>query len=154
MPVYTEPLSKNVLYKRLEENNSKKICIVGCGVCANVSCSLYQGKNQPVMSMSGKPLAMERQINRLRKTLQKDDYTVTSTTTVLGLCKYSDKKEKEIQRLSENTDTVIVMSCPAGIKTIETAVPDKKIVRGMQLKGFKSVEFKWKNFKMYSIDKE
>ncbi|MCR6545987.1 hypothetical protein [Dehalobacterium formicoaceticum] len=152
MPVYSEPLPKDYLCKKLAENNSAKICIIGCGVCANISCSLYQGVNQPVMSIFFKPLAMNKEMDHLSNILQ-NEYHVTDSTVIMGLCKYTKKKEKSIQEVSNGADTVIVMSCPAGLKTVEAVLPDKKIIHGMKLKGFKSVEFKLKNSKWYLTDK-
>ncbi len=149
MPIYTEPLSDEILLSNLKHSDeTKEILILGCAACANISCNIYHGKNEPAMNVLMKPFSIEREIRRIKSILDKNNYLVDSCT-ITGLCTSSERKRKNIIKNANGKDTIIVMSCPGGLATVKSVINDKKIISGMKVKGFKSVKFKLKGTKIY-----
>lgn len=156
MPIYTEPFSDEILLRNLKDSNgekkSNKILILGCGACANISCNLYHGENKPATNILMKPYSIERENMRIKILLEKNNYSA-NFCNIIGLCTFSEKKKKKIEKNSNGKDTVIVMSCPGGIATVRNVINDKKIVSGMKVRGFKSVKLKLKGSKFYVQEK-
>lgn len=143
--VYTEPISIEKLIEKLaredEGKPTKNILVVGCGVCANISCSYYQGREEPAMSLSLKPRALEKEVEIIKEAL-KDKYESIESVNIKGLCGISDRSKKKILAKIDGVDTVIVMGCPGGLYAVESYLDDIKIISGMNVKGFKSPKIK------------
>lgn len=143
--VYTEPISIEKLIQRIdkkdEERTTKDILIVGCGVCANISCSYYQGGEEPAMSLSLKPIALEKEIEIISEGLKKQ-YNSVDSINIKGLCGISKRSKRKIVSKADDVDTVIVMGCPGGFKAVESYLDNKNIISGMDVRGFKSPKIK------------
>lgn len=143
--IYTEPLSAEKIIEQIEKKNTlgvtNNILIVGCSTCANISCSYYQGGIEPAMSILLKPIAMEKEIEKISSALKRK-YKSVDSITIMGLCGVSGGHQRKIGSKAQNADTVIVMSCPGGLKAVEGYVDDKKLIVGMQVKGFKAPKVK------------
>lgn len=143
--VYTEPISIEKLIERIDKKDkgctTKDILIVGCGVCANISLSYYQGGEEPAMSLSLKPMALEKEIEIISGELKKK-YNSVDSINIKGLCGISNRSKKKIVSKAGYADTVIVMGCPGGFKAVESYLDNKKIISGMDVRGFKSPKIK------------
>lgn len=144
--VYTEPVNVEELIERIERKNdigiTKSILIVGCSVCANISCSYYREEAEPAMSIGLKPLALAKEIEIISPELKKK-YDSVDSINIKGLCGISEKSKKKIASKAKDADTIIVMSCPGGLKAVESYFDNKKLVVGMDVKGFKSPKIKF-----------
>ncbi len=155
MGVITETLSKEIIVKKLREtganNDIKRIKIIGCGICANLSCSISQGQNQPMTDLLQRPIALKKEMDKLSIHL-KEEFPDVTNDYVNGLCVYTKKSDDKIQKMAQDADAIVVMSCPGGLKTVENIVTkDKVVVSGMKVKGFESVAIKRIGFEMYPI---
>jgi len=56
---------------------------------------------------------------------------------------------EQLEKMSEDTEAVVVLSCKAGVSTINNEIKNKKVVHGMQVKGFKSIKLKIKGFRIF-----
>lgn len=143
--VYTEPITAEKLIQQMEKKNNinvtKDILIVGCSVCANISCSYYQGAKEPAMSLLLKPLAIEKEIEKISSEL-KQKYNSVDSITIKGLCGISSRNEGKIMEKAKDVDTIIIMSCPGGFKAVERYSDNQKLIVGMRVKGFKSPKIK------------
>jgi len=145
--VYTEPLTVEELIQSIEKENNlgitKDILIVGCSVCANISCSIYRGATEPAMSLFMNPLALEKEIERISSELKRK-YNSVDSVNIMGLCAVRAKNERKIASKARDADTVIVMSCAGGFKAVEGYLGNRKLIMGMRVKGFKAIRFKLK----------
>lgn len=145
--VYTEPIPAEEIIQHIEKRNdinlTKDILIVGCSVCANISCGYYQGAKEPAMSIFLKPLAIEKEIEKIASKL-KENYNSVDSINIKGLCGISTRSERKIIEKSKDTDTIIIMSCPGGLKAVESYLDNKKLIMGMRVRGFKSPKIKLK----------
>jgi DUF1009 family protein len=139
MPVYSIPLSDEKILQ--EAADAKRILITGCGACANISCNIYRDRTDPVFRFFLKPVSMIGEISRLKAVLEENKHEVESII-LMGLCSGSVQKRKKIMKMAEDQDAVIVMSCTAGKHTVSDAVRGKRIIHGMQVRGFKSIRMK------------
>lgn len=143
--IHTEPIKIETLIQRIEDKNSlgitENILIVGCGICANISCSTNRGGTEPGMSLTFKPLAIEAEIKEVGSKL-KEKYNSVESMTIKGLCTLNAGSERKIKAKAKDADTIIVMSCPSGMKAIETYFDDKKLIMGMRVKGFQASRIK------------
>ncbi|MEN8906892.1 MAG: hypothetical protein ABF289_13120 [Clostridiales bacterium] len=139
MPIYSVPLSDELILKKVF--NSKKILIIGCGACANISCNIHNNKNEPAFKFFMKPISIHKEISRLSLLLSNKNYEV-DYLTLMGLCTDSNSKQKKILTKVKNADTIIVMSCTAGKNTILSTIKNKHVIHGMKVKGFISIRLK------------
>jgi len=145
MPIYCEPISDEKIIKGLD--GSKNVLVIGCGTCANVSYNIYDGGKEPFANIMKKPLAILQEGNRLKSMLIEKGFNV-DTVISQGLC-VQRKKTKKISQKINQFDALLILSCKGGIDTFSDFSESKKIVAGMQLKGFKSVEFERKGLNIY-----
>jgi len=143
--IYTEPVIVEDLIQSIEKKNilgvTKDILIVGCSVCANISCSLYRGATEPAMSVFLKPIAIEKEIERISSELKRK-YNSVDSVNIMGLCAVTAKNERKIASKAKDADTIIVMSCPGGFKAVEGYLDNRKLIMGMRVKGFKTMRMK------------
>lgn len=143
--IHTEPIAIEKLIQRIEDKNdfcvTKNILIVGCAICANISSSTNRGGTEPGMSLLFKPLAIEADIKEVSSKL-KEKYDSVDFMTIKGLCTLNGGSERKIKAKAKNADTIIVMSCPSGMKAVETYIDDKKLIMGMRVKGFQASRIK------------
>lgn len=151
--VYTEPISTEELINHIEKKNetcvTNDILIVGCGVCANISCSYFQNSKLPAMNLLLKPLAIEKEVDKIASRL-KEKYITVDTINIMGLCGISEKSERKILQKSKYVDTIIIMGCPGGLKAVESYIHNKKFVMGMRVKGFVAPKIKLKLSGVYT----
>lgn len=155
MGVITETLPKEIIIKKIKEISTnkdvKKLKIIGCGTCANLSCSISQGNNQPMMDLLNRPIALKKEMDKLSTDLN-DIFTEVSNDYITALCVYTKRTENKIKKMIQNVDAIVVMSCPGGLKTVENiASKDKIVVSGMKVKGFESFSIKRVGFKIYPV---
>ena len=143
MPIYCEPLSDEKIIERLDE--SKSVLIIGCGSCANVSYNIYRGGTEPLASIMKKPLSILKEAERLKNLLIKKGFRSDAVVNP-GLC-VQNKKTAKLNNMVDQYDELLILGCKGGIDTF--ADSDKKVIAGMQLKGFKSVKFKRKGLNIY-----
>lgn len=150
--IYTEPINGEELIQHIEKKNNlgitKDILIVGCGTCANISCNFYRGATEPALSLLLKPLAIEKEIEIISSKL-KEKYNSVDSIIVTGLCGVRKGNKQKIVSKSKDVDTIIVMSCPSGLKAVEGYLCDKKIIIGMRVKGFRAPEIKFTKKGLY-----
>jgi len=146
MPIYSEQLENEVLLSKLD--TAKKVSIVGCGACANISYNIAKYSNEPAMNIFRKPYALIKECNLLKNYL-KDRNIEAESVNFMSLCVNSKKTRKKLEAIAEDTEALIVLSCKAGVSTINNEIKNKKIVHGMQVKGFKSIKLKFKGFKIF-----
>jgi len=145
MPVYCEPLSDEKIIKGLE--GAKSVFIIGCGACANISYNIYNGAKEPFANIMKKPLSILKEVNRLEDMLTEKGFKVDSE--IKGVLCVQNKKFAKLSNKINQFDALLVLSCKGGINTVSTLSNDKKIVAGMQLKGFKSIKPQIKGLHVY-----
>ncbi len=143
--IHTEQIAIEKIIQNIENKNdigiTKNILIVGCGICANISSSTNRGGTKPGMSLLFKPLAIDAEIEELSSKLR-EKYDSVDSITIKGLCTINARSEHKIKSKVKNADTIIVMSCPSGMKAVETYFEDKKLIMGMRVKGFQASRIK------------
>jgi len=144
MPIYCEPHSDEKILSEIE--GDEKVLFVGCGSCANISYNLYNGGEKPAYNLRKKPLSILEEISRLESVLTERE---SESMVINGLCVNSPGRTQKIRRMAKNCDEIIVLSCKAGLGTVESALTDKKITNGMRIRGFKSLTLKRKGTKIY-----
>lgn len=147
MPIYTEGLSDKELLEKVE--GSKRILIVGCGVCTNFSLNLMEGAKEPLKSIFGKPYSLIKEIERVKKLLTDKNYLVDSVYTKSYLCVIKDKNNAKLRTASEGHDAVLVMSCNAGAKAVSNVIKDKRVIPGRRFKDIKTDDYKRRGLKVY-----
>lgn len=145
MPVYCEPISDEKIIKGLE--GAKSVFIIGCGACANISYNIYNGAKEPFANIMKKPLSILKEVNRLEDMLTEKGFKVDSE--INGVLCIQNKKIEKISKKVEQFDALLILSCKGGINTFVDLNNEKKIVPGMQLKGFKSVKLERKGLHIY-----
>ena len=148
MPIYSIPLTDEQILKKVSDG--KKIFIIGCSACANISCNIYRGKKEPAFNFFSGPVSMIKEISRI-KTLISENNNQVNSMTIMGLCSYSERKGKKIINKMCDADTVIVMSCTGGLNTILSIVKDRTVIHGMRVKGFKSIQSKRKGINLSGL---
>lgn len=94
MPVYTEPFSDEIMLNKL--SSCKNVFLLGCPMCANISCNIYRGNQEPTMNILLKPLSMEKEIIRLKEVLRMNNFAIDYYLgRGISLCSFSDKKRKK-----------------------------------------------------------
>lgn len=137
MPSYTKGLSDAEILEKV--GDSKKILIIGCGLCANMSLDRDSGSKEPFMNILYKPYAMIKEINRVRALLSNNNYSVGSIYIKGRLCRNSVKNSDKIKKSSEVYDTILVLGCFGGAKTVTNATKDKKIIMGRRFKDIMTI---------------
>lgn len=151
MGVYLEPHDRTFVVKKLAQlDKSKKVAIIGCAACANMSRSSNIENPLPIRDIAMKPVALNVEMDALAKDLSKD-HELVKRDHIMAMCSYSDKKEKKIRKIAKDADAVVVLSCAAGIQSVELALGHKNVVAGMKLKGFKPIRLKVKKGGLYAV---
>lgn len=143
--IHTETITIDKIIQRIEDKNdlgiTENILIVGCAICANISCGSNRGGTEPTMSLLLRPIPLEAEIEMISSELRKK-YNSVDFMTVKGLCSTNARTKRKMMAKAKDADTIIVMSCPSGIKAVESYLDDKKLILGMQVKGFQTAGIK------------
>lgn len=147
MPSYSKGLSDAKILEKVE--GSKKILIIGCGICTNMSLNRDSCTKEPFMNVLYKPYAMLKEIKRVSELLSNNNYSVGSIYIKGRLCRNSIKNSDKIKKSSEGYDTILVLGCFGGVKTVTNATKGKKIIMGRQFKEIMTIGVNVKGLKGY-----
>ncbi len=143
--IHTETIDIEKIIQRIEDKNdlgvTENILIVGCAICANISCGANRGGTEPTMSLSLRPIPLEAEIERISSELRKK-YKSVDFMTIKGLCSTNARTKRKMISKAENADTIIVLSCPSGMQAVQTYFDDRKLIMGMRVKGFQTAGIK------------
>ncbi len=125
--------------------------------------SLYIQKaaeDAPVLKLTPtgfKAVSMEEEVNRLKQLLKGKGLDVVSWVgkyPVVALCVPDERNRKQIIKRCQDFDKIITFCCEAGKKSVESMLPEKKVIAGMNAKGIVNAFLKSKMvYAKLSIDK-
>jgi len=144
--IYCKPISDDDILSQLE--NSEKILLLGCSLCANISYCIEKDIEMPIYNWILNPKAVKNEIDRLEKILSRENFEVT-TLVLLSLCFIRDSDQKKLLQAAENIDTIITLSCEYGAKNISDIIDNKKIVSAMKSSGFMRAAVEQKGGKLF-----
>ena len=145
--IYCKPVSDEKIFAQLE--NSEKILLLGCSLCANISYCIEKNIEMPMYNWILNPKAVKNEINRMEKILTEKNFKV-STLVLLSLCFIRDNDLKKLLKEIKNVDTIITLSCEYGSKNISDIIDRKiKIVSAMNSSGFMRAAVEQKGAKIF-----
>ncbi|MFO7695405.1 MAG: hypothetical protein R6V57_20155 [Vicinamibacterales bacterium] len=118
------------------------VFLLGCPVCANMSLHLQKSpQGEPALKLAPtgfRAVAMGEEIERLKSLLREKEITADSWVgkyPMVNLCILDERNRCRIRDKCRDFQTVVTLCCDAGKKSIETLLPEKKVVGGMRAKG-------------------
>jgi hypothetical protein len=106
--------------------------------------SLYIQKDTedlPVLAITPtgfKAISMKEEVDRLTQLLTSNGLEVNSWVgkyPIVALCVPDVRNRKKIFKKCQDFETVITLCCEAGKKSIESMLPEKRIIAGMNARG-------------------
>jgi hypothetical protein len=130
MVVYSELISKEAILQGV--GNNKKVTIIACPHCANVS--VAYAKNIPyaksrvggILGMiTSKPIAIIQEANGIKDLLQNKGVNVEIKILgkLLPPCGMKEKDHRKIVELCKDSDCIIALSCISGCLGMKNALP-------------------------------
>lgn len=105
---------KKKLCHILEKTKDSRVFIAGCSECATIS---HTGGEKEVLEM--------------KEYLEKKGITVTGWVVLDPACHLPNTKRIFREKLSEDTDKILVLACGNGVQTVADALPDKEVIAGL-----------------------
>ena len=145
--IYCKPIPDEKIISKLE--NSKKVLLLGCSLCANISYCIEKNIDMPMYNWILNPKAVKNEITRMENLLAKKNFEI-STLVLLSLCFIRDNDLKKLLKEIKNVDTIITLSCEYGSKNISDIIDRKiKIVSAMNSSGFMRAAVEQKGAKIF-----
>ncbi|WP_421078066.1 hypothetical protein Mjas_01665 [Methanothermococcus sp. Ax23] len=123
MSVVTTKKDINEIIRKLIENNVNTVMIIGCGMCAK---SCKTGGLDEVRAM--------------KNMLSKRGFKIFENKSIPevlndGACRYRTVRKLSEYTDGESFDSILVLACGAGLKTISDNFKDKTIIAGLNTIG-------------------
>lgn len=160
MAVYCEPRPDLEVFDEI--GDAKRILLVGCPSCANVSYSIHKElpKELPIykFTLTGiKAVYTKHEIDRMADLFAQKGLHVDSwlPNAPAGICVLDEGARRNLFNRCRDINTIIALCCDSGTKNVEDILPGKKVVGAMNARGLLTAVTKtkmkiWKTF----IDKE
>jgi len=121
---------------------AKRAFLVGCPACANASLYIQkaaEGSAMLTLTPTGfRAVSMTEELNRLSHLAADKNLDVGSWVgkyPTVALCLLDERTRKKLSKKCENFETVITLCCDAGTKSVESALPGKRVIAAMSAKG-------------------
>ncbi len=136
MAVYCEPRTDAEVFD--ETVDAKRILVVGCPFCANVSYSLH--KKLPLYEFTSagvEAVGTRDEIHRMAQILAQRGLTVDSwlPSFPASLCMLDEGARKNLFNRCQDIDTIITLSCETGTKSVGDVARGKRVVGAMNARG-------------------
>ncbi len=156
MAVYCAPRADEDVLSEI--GDTKRVLLVGCPSCANMSCAIHRRDDRPVVRLTPtglKAVCMRDEMLRLRGLLETRGASVGSWLPNLpgGLCALDEGSRKRLFEQGRAGDTVVTLSCETGKKNLESILPDRKVVGAMNARGLLRVVTR-RRFGQVFVDKK
>ena len=156
MAVYCAPRTDADVFAEI--GDTKKVLLIGCPSCANVSCAINRQDDRPVVRLTPtgiKAVCLRDEMLRLRGLLEKRGASVHSWLPNLpgGLCALNEGARKKLFEQGHDGETVVTLSCETGKKNVESILPDSQVVAAMNARGLLRVVTR-RRFGQVLIDKK
>jgi hypothetical protein len=130
--IYCEPKTDEVLLGEI--GDSKKVFLLGCSLCANISYCIHNHMQTPMYQGLEACINVKREAKRLKQVLAEQGVQ-TGSATLISLCCISSKDVKKVTRKSAEYDTVVTLSCEFGRRNTEDYLQKKRVVGAMKNRG-------------------
>jgi hypothetical protein len=131
--IYCEPKTDRDILAELD--GSKKVLLLGCSLCSNISYCIHNQMKSPMFQGLDVAVNTKREATRLRQLMSKKGIQ-SDSMTLMALCCISTKDVKKVIKKSEDCDTIATLSCEFGRKNTEEYSKGKSVVGTMRNKGF------------------
>jgi hypothetical protein len=139
MAVYCEKRTNEDLLRDIGE--ADRVLLVGCPVCPNFSCAVSQQADGPILKLgltSAKALLLSTEIDRTAELLEEKGASVDSwilSGIPASFCAMSEPNREKLLDRARDRDVVVAFSCESGKRSVESILPNTKVVGAMHAKG-------------------
>jgi len=130
--LYCEPKTDKALLGELD--GSKKVLLLGCSLCANISYCIHNQMESPMFQGLEVAVNVKRESKRLKQVLAEKGIQ-SESATLISLCCISRKDVLKVIRKSKECDTVATLSCEFGRRNAEDYLNGKRVVGAMKNRG-------------------
>jgi hypothetical protein len=130
--IYCEPKSDEALLHEMD--GSKKVFLLGCSLCANISYCIHNKLQTSMYQGLEAPIIVKREMTRLKQVLAEKGIQACSTR-LISLCFISRKDVLKVIRKSKDCDAVAILSCEFGRRNTEDYLNGKRVVGAMKNRG-------------------
>jgi len=130
--LYCEPKSDETLLQELD--GSKKVFLLGCSLCANISYCIHNQMESPMFQGLEMAVNVKREMERLKKVLAERGVEAASAT-IISLCCISRGDVAKVIKKSRGCDAVATLSCEFGRRNTEDYLNGKRVVGAMRNRG-------------------
>jgi len=130
--IYCEPKTDKALLGELD--GSKKVLLLGCSLCANISYCIHNRMESPMYQGLEAAVNVKRESKRLKEILAEQDIR-SDSATLISLCCISRKDVLKVVRKAKACDTVVTLSCEFGRRNTEEYLNGKRTVGAMKNRG-------------------
>jgi hypothetical protein len=130
--IYCEPKTDKALLAELD--GSKKVLLLGCSLCSNISYCIHNQMKTPMFQGLDVAVNTKREAKRLKQ-LMSEKGIQSDSMTLIALCCISTKDVKKVIRKSKGFDTIATLSCEFGRRNTEEYAEGKRLVGTMRNKG-------------------
>ncbi len=138
--IYSDLRSDIDLLNDLED--AKRVFLIGCPACANMSLYIKKAdEGTPVMTITPtgfKAVSMTEEVDRLSNLFASKGLDVDSWVgkyPLVTLCLVDEGIRNKILEKCQNFETVVILSCDAGTKSVEGILTGKRVIPGMNASG-------------------
>ena len=143
--IYCEPKTDHDLLTEIA--GSKKVFLLGCSLCANISYCIHHqlqspiysvensGRNLGVLALSVGAVNLKDEIKRLKRILAEKGVQ-TGSAILTSLCFVTREQEQKVIRKTDEYETVVTLSCEHGRQNVGDFLKEKRVAGAMKNKGF------------------
>jgi len=139
-----------------EIGDAKRILLVGCAMCANMSYAIHKELPMYKFTLTGvKALCTADEMHRMARLLAQEGLQVDSwlPSFPTGLCTLAEGARNKLSNKCRDIDTIITLSCETGTKNVEDISGSKKVLGAMNARGLVTAVVKRKMGKVF-LDKQ
>lgn len=147
--IYCESRSDKEIVNELE--GETRVPLLGCPVCANMSLNIQKAPDYlPAFMLTPtgfRAVSMNEEVDRLTALLNRKGLDVDSWVgkyPIVALCIPDNRNRKKILRKCRDYATLITLCCDAGQRSVESMLPDKRVVAVMNARGIMNALLKSK----------
>lgn len=130
--VYCKPKPDEALLKEI--GDSKKVFLLGCSLCANISYCVHNQLQSPIFYKLEGPNNVKAEIKRVKKILETKGVK-TGSDTMMSLCFITRKQAQQVIRKTKEYETVVSLSCDVGRQNLQDILEDKHVAGAMKTRG-------------------
>ena len=130
--IYCEPKTDKALLDELD--GSKKVFLLGCSLCSNISYCIHNQMKSPMFQGLEVAVNTKREARRLKQ-LMSEKGIQSDSMTLIALCCISTKDVKKVLKKTKDCDMIATLSCEFGRRNTEEYSKGKRVVGTMTNKG-------------------